>query len=96
MNMKSVGFVLAGMAIGCGAAAVAPMVRSHAETRSSWSCYVVDRFPDVRDAAEWSGAQDIRKGMDQVAPAVAAGTIVTLPAKTGSGSNAAVLCVKYQ
>src|SRR4051794_18289411 len=68
---KTSGVVLmfVGILVGCGAAAVAPTAISNAQPRQgAWGCYVADRFPDVRAAADWSGSVGVKQGLDQVAP----------------------------
>lgn len=95
MKHKSVALVLVGMVIGCGAAVVTPMVHSHAQAKGKWGCYVADRLPDVSDAADWDGASNIRKGMEQIAPNAPAGTMIAVTPKSGGG-YASVICVKYQ
>lgn len=93
-TIKYAGLVLLGMLLGCGVAAVAPARSSWAQPRSGgWGCYVVDRFPDPRVAADWESARYIKEGLDQVAPTTAAGTILTITPK--SGGYADVLCVKH-
>ena len=94
MNAKQALLVLAGIGIGCGVAAVAPLAASRAQaTEGEWGCYVADRLPDARSAAEWSGAADIKAGLDQVAGHVARGTILSIAPK--SGGYVDVVCVKF-
>jgi hypothetical protein len=97
MKMKTGALlVLIGMLIGCGAAAVGPTAVSFAQGPASgkWGCYAADRFPDTEDAAGWKRAQEIGQGLDLVATNVAAGTIISVTPKTGSGTYADVICVK--
>lgn len=71
----AVGLLLVGIALGCGASAVAPMRNTFAQTQGRWGCYVVDRFPDAQDAASWDGAARVTDGLNQVAKHVPAGAI---------------------
>jgi hypothetical protein len=92
----TVGLLLVGIALGCGASAVAPVAKSWAQPQGHWSCYVVDRFPDVQEAADWDGAANITKGLNKVATQVAPGTILALaPESSSQGSYPSVACVKY-
>ncbi len=89
----AIGLVLCGVLIGCGAATFGPVARANAQPRQGqWSCYVADRFPDPREAADWSGAIALKQGLDQVAPASPPGTILAITPK--SGGYADVVCVK--
>jgi hypothetical protein len=85
-----VGLLLVGIALGCGASAVAPMRSTLAETQDRWSCYVVDGFPDVHDAASWDPAARITDGLNQVAKHVPAGATLAVNSK-----GAGVACIKY-
>lgn len=59
----AVGLLLVGIALGCGASAVAPMRNTFVQTQGRWGCYVVDRFPDAQDAASWDGAARVTDGL---------------------------------
>jgi hypothetical protein len=64
-----------------------------------WQCYVVDRFPDMKAAAEWKGAVNYTTALNQVAPATTAGTVMmaTYPVSAMGGSQvggAPIVCVK--
>jgi hypothetical protein len=90
---KSALLVLSGIFIGCGAAAVAPTGLSRAQNNAgAWGCYVADRFPDMKSAAEWGRSDKIREGLDQVAANAAAGTILAInPGREFPD----VVCVKH-
>ncbi|HVY30653.1 MAG TPA: hypothetical protein VHB79_29035 [Polyangiaceae bacterium] len=90
----AVTLVLLGMALGCGATAVAPIARSWAQPASGrWACYVVDRFPDVEEARNWEEAANITAGFNKVAAHVPAGTVLAVNPK--GGPYPSVACVKY-
>ncbi len=92
----TISLVLVGMILGCAATAVSPVGRSWAQPAAGrWECFVVDRFPDVDDARSWDGARNITAGMNKVAAHVAAGTVLAVTPKSGSGSYPSVTCVKY-
>lgn len=86
-RFKNAALVLAGIALGCGGAAVAPMAVGSAQASGKWACYGAWNFPDVTDAAK-DGAE-LTKSMNAVAGSAAAGTIVTVPS-----SGSAYVCVK--
>jgi len=75
-----------------------------AKAGGGWSCYVVDRFPDMKAAAEWKGAVQAAEGLNTIAAGTAAGTLLSLNYPTGSTAGAVlmnaqkgtvdVLCVK--
>jgi hypothetical protein len=90
-STRNVLLVLGGLIVGCGAATVAPIRIGSAAPTAGWRCYVIDRFPDVQDAADWSGAAKVTQGMNQVAPATPAGTVITAYWSSGTSS---VVCVK--
>ena len=93
MKLKSIAFVLIGIVLGCGAAAVSPTVRSYAQGKSGWACYDVADFPDVEQAAFNAG--QFRDGMNQVAANASPGTMITLtPRASANGGSASVVCVK--
>lgn len=93
MKLKSIALVLAGIILGCGAAAVSPTVKSYAQGKPGWACYDVADFPDVEQAA--FNADSFRSGMNQVASNASPGTVVTMtPRASANGSNASVVCVK--
>jgi hypothetical protein len=90
---SGVALTFIGILVGCGAATVAPSAISHAQPKAgAWGCYVADRFPDARAAAEWSGSVAVKQGLDQVAPMAATGTILTIAPKGGGYPD--VICVK--
>ena len=92
-KMTGGALVFMGIVIGCGASAVTPTAVSWAQPKpGAWGCYVVDRFPDVKAAAEWSGSVNVKQGLDQVAPNAAPGTILTITPKPGGYPD--VVCVK--
>ena len=101
MNKTSaVSLLLVGIALGCGAATVAPTAASWADTGSAsgaWACYVVDRFPDIQDARSWEGAANIERGLNLTAQNVASGTIVPLIPEGGGGGQSypSVACIKH-
>lgn len=84
--------------LGATASYVIPM--AHAGSGGGWQCYVVDRMPDMKAAAEWKGAVNYATGLNEVAAGSPAGTILngTYPTSGGlygSGSSGApILCVK--
>jgi hypothetical protein len=102
-HTRSIALVLTGIMLGCGAAAVAPMATTSAypdeegwsgANDGAWSCYAVDRFPDVDDARSWERAATIAQGLNRVATHVPKGTIVTMTPKTSpQGSYASIACV---
>jgi hypothetical protein len=93
MNKKTAaGLLLVGIALGCTVSAVAPVRSTSAQTPGRWGCYVVDRFPDVADAAGWEGAANITAGLNRVAANVPAGTTLALQPKSQYPS---VACIKY-
>lgn len=96
MKLKSVGLVLAGLAVGCGAAAVAPMARSFAQAPAgAWDCFAVERFPDVEKARSQEFAVSTREGLNRVARQVPTGTMLSVtPYTHPNGSMASVACVK--
>ena len=65
-----------------------------------WQCYVVDRMPDMKAAAEWKGAVAYTTGLNEVASGSPVGTVINANYPTaggmyGSGSSSApILCVK--
>ena len=99
-KIHSVSLLLVGIALGCGAATVAPTTASWADPGSAasggWACYVVDRFPDIEDARFWDGAANIEQGLNMTAENVASGTILPLIPKGGRGeSYPSVACIKH-
>jgi hypothetical protein len=91
-SVKNVVLVLGGLIIGCGVATIAPAHYSAAQAPAGgWRCYVVDRFPDVREAGDWHGARKMSEGMNQVAPQSPPGTVITALWSAGSSS---IACVK--
>ncbi|MDP2309887.1 MAG: hypothetical protein Q8P18_27965 [Pseudomonadota bacterium] len=97
MNARSIltGLVIFGL--GMASTYVIPAARAGA---GGWQCYVVDRMPDMKSAAEWKGAVNYTTGLNEVAANAPAGTILngTYPTSGGmygSGSSGApILCVK--
>jgi hypothetical protein len=89
---RNVALVLGGLIVGCGAATVAPVRLGSAVQNGAWRCFVIDRFPDVQDAADWKGARNMTDGMNQVATNAAAGTVISAYWNSGTSS---VVCVKY-
>ena len=97
MNLRSIvtGVVLFGL--GMAATTVIPIARAGS---GSWQCYVVDRMPDMKAAAEWKGAVNYATGLNEVAGSAPAGTILngTYPTSGGmygtGSSGAPILCVK--
>ncbi len=97
MRAKPWILVLLGVLLGCGATAAGTAIHASraqsAAIESRWSCYETSEFPDVKEAARSDSANEVRKGMDEVAPAAREGSIVTLLPKR-SGNE--ILCVKYR
>lgn len=97
-NFKGVLFVGAGMIVGCGAMAAAPVSRSWAQydsTSGGWECYDPEEFPSVVKASSDSGAQNLAAGLNKVAAHVQSGTIIAVAADgTMRGTNPQMLCVK--
>ena len=97
MHLRSIltGLVLFGL--GMAATQVVPFARAGG---GAWQCYVVDRMPDMKAASEWKGAVNYATGLNEVAGASPAGTILngTYPTSGGmygaSGGGAPILCVK--
>jgi hypothetical protein len=91
-RVQAAGLVLVGVAFGCGAAVVAPVVVSHAQPHAgSWDCFVVDRLPDLNAARSWKGAAGITAGLNEAAPGVVAGTMISV---MPGGPTSSVVCVK--
>ncbi len=69
-----------------------------ANETGEWACYIGDKFPDVKAAAEWRGATKVTEGLNQTASHAARGTVITVPypVKAGMGSQVAapLVCVK--
>jgi hypothetical protein len=69
-----------------------------ADESGEWACYIGDKFPDVKEAGEWRGAQKFAEGLNATAAHVDRGTIMTVsyPVKMGMGSqvSAPLVCVK--
>lgn len=55
----------------------------------AWQCYVVDRMPDMKAAAEWRGAINYATGLNEVAAGAPTGTIITTTYPAGGGMYAA-------
>ncbi len=87
MKIKSIALVLIGIVLGCGAAAVSPIVHSNAQAKAGWGCYVPNKFPDLEQTAY--NLDDMRSGMNQIAPNTPSGTITTFMA---NGNQ--IICVK--
>ena len=84
--------LLVGIAIGCAGAAVLPLSRVDAQPQpGNWTCFVIDRFPDASAAANWSGAQDVTRGLNQVARHVPPGAVIAPQINPGTS----LVCVKY-
>jgi hypothetical protein len=91
---KGVALVFSGIVVGCGAAVAVPATVSRAQAPSGkWGCYVADRFPEVRAAADWGGAVKIKQGLDEAAASVPAGAILAI--NPGNVGYPDVICVKY-
>ena len=72
-----------------GATAATWMPAAEAGTTGGWSCYVMDRMPDVVSASEWRHARSYAEGLNAAAPHAASGTVVP----TFAGTSA-MMCVK--
>ena len=64
-----------------------------------WSCYVVDRMPDMKEAGSWKGATKVAEGLNQAAPSAAAGTVLSVSYPTASNfataqADVGMICVK--
>ena len=96
---KSVQFVLTiAVTFALGALAQSLVPRANAGD-GGWQCYVVDRFPDMKEAAAWKGAVNYTTALNQVAANAAAGTVLNAnyPVSSMGGTQvggAPVLCVK--
>ena len=99
MSLRSIATGLVLFGLGIAAASIIPTARAGASA-GAWQCYVVDRMPDMKAAAEWKGAVNYATGLNEVASSAPAGTILngTYPTSGGmygSGtSGAPILCVK--
>ncbi len=97
MNTRSILIGAALFALGALATSLMPTARAG---DGGWQCYVVDRMPDMKAAAEWKGAVNYTTGLNQVAAGAPAGTVLNAnyPTSGGmygtSGSGAPILCVK--
>lgn len=95
--MKKLPLILAAAAL---ALALFATVRPSTATAAggTWACYIADKFPEVKAAREWRGAQRTEEGLNQVAANVISGTVITVtyPIKAGMGSQvgAPLICVK--
>jgi hypothetical protein len=89
--------VFVGVALGCGASAVAPIAVSRAQARAgSWDCFVVDRLPELTEARSWGPAANITEGLNRAAPEAATGTMISVtPKSSRDGASASVTCVKH-
>jgi len=88
--------VLGGLVVGLAARG---MPAAQATETGIWTCYVVDRLPDVKDASDWKGAEATSKGLNATAPHAPSGTVLSVnyPTAQSFGSNRSdvgMLCVK--
>lgn len=95
-NLKLPLILAATFALGLAARSILPA--AHADA-GGWQCYVVDRFPDMKAAAEWKGAVNYTTAMNQVAPNSPAGTVLmaTYPVSSMGGTQvggAPIVCSK--
>lgn len=71
---------------------------ANAEEGGAWQCYVVDRFPKMDKAAEWTGAVNYTDALNRLAPHAEKGELLvaTYPVGgMGAGQGGApLLCVK--
>lgn len=68
---------------------------SVAHAKSEWTCYVVDRLPNLEVAARWKGARKMTESMNLVAPNAPAGSTVAVGLPTFfSWTTTPVVCVK--
>ena len=100
---KSLRPFLFGLALAALVFAGIQLVPESSAGDGGWTCYVVDRFPDMDDAANWKGSVKITDGLNKVASHVPSGEMLVLelpvtkgPTFGGSSSEGApsVLCVK--
>jgi hypothetical protein len=97
MRLRSIVTGILIFGLGMAATYIVPQARAGS---GAWQCYVVDRMPDMKSAAEWKGAVNYATGLNEVASGAPAGTILngTYPTSGGmygSGSSGApILCVK--
>ncbi len=54
------------------------LLASLAHAKTEWTCFVVDRLPDVEAAARWRGARKMTESMNLVAPNAPAGSTVAV------------------
>jgi hypothetical protein len=96
-KQNAITLVLVGMALGCGAATVAPMATSWAAPAAgSWQCYQSDLFPDVAKSSSYKDAVRATDGMNAVAQHVPAGTVTTFALDgSNNGSEPDVVCIKH-
>lgn len=91
--------VLAGIVIGCGAAATAPGTFTPSSASAtgpagSWACFHANDFDNKDLGRGEDSAEKAEFGLNKVAPQAEPGHIVTLPAPLGMGNLLAVVCVK--
>ena len=99
MNRRLQTFLTLGIGLVLGGGLTVALSSANAQSESSWTCYVVDRLPDAKDAAEWKGAVKATEGLNKVAQNIAPNTIITMtyPVTAGfgnAGGVAPLVCVK--
>lgn len=60
----------------------------------SWQCYVIDRLPDAKAAADWKGSKSLSDGLNAVAPGAASGTVMFMQYPVGGGAVSPMVCTK--
>ncbi len=102
MNIRNILSAFAIFTLGVLAAKMIPaaLIPAAQAGAGGWQCYVVDRMPDMKAAAEWKGAVAYTTGLNEVASGSPVGTVINANYPTaggmyGSGSSGApILCVK--
>jgi len=83
--------------VGCAVGTMqGSQVASAQAPAGSWVCYAADRLDNSQDAANWRGAKKITSGLNEVAPNVPAGTIISTDHRTAGGNTApaSIICIK--
>jgi hypothetical protein len=99
MNLRAFVLVLAGLVGGYALSSHFPKAEAGA---GGWACYVVDRLPDPKAAADWKGAKAVTEGLNTLSSATPSGTVLSVqyPVSGAAGfggsvqSDVGLICIK--